>query len=85
MGSRRVYTICQEILRRLCCRFLGLNVDVYATTEDNEVIELSVPSTHMNGFLIGNHGDTMRSVCSFLTSMALQNAGSGAMNSLGLM
>ena len=54
--------------------FFGLNVDVYATTEDNEVIELSVPSTHMNGFLIGNHGDTMRSL-QYLTSMALKTNG----------
>jgi spoIIIJ-associated protein len=51
--------------------FFGLNVDVYATTEDGEVIELSVPSTHLNGFLIGNHGDTMRSL-QYLTSMALK-------------
>ena len=34
--------------------FFGLNTDVYATTEDEEVIELHVPSTHLNGFLIGN-------------------------------
>ena len=40
--------------------FYGLNVDVYATTEDNQVIELNVPSTHMNGFLIGNNAETMR-------------------------
>ncbi|HEX5395287.1 MAG TPA: hypothetical protein VFW52_02995, partial [Candidatus Saccharimonadales bacterium] len=33
--------------------FFGLNTDVYATTEDHEVIELNVPSTHLNGFLIG--------------------------------
>jgi len=52
--------------------FYGLNVDVYATTEDQEVIELNVPSTHMNGFLIGNRGDTMRSM-QYLTSMALKN------------
>jgi spoIIIJ-associated protein len=52
--------------------FFGLNVDVYATSEDGEVIELSVPSTHMNGFLIGNHGDTMRSF-QYLTSMALKS------------
>lgn len=51
--------------------FFGLNVDVYATTEDGEVIELSVPSTHLNGFLIGNHGETMRSL-QYLTSMALK-------------
>ncbi len=37
--------------------FFGLNTDVYATTEDNEVIELNVPSTHLNGFLIGQQGD----------------------------
>ena len=51
--------------------FFGLNVDVYATSEDGEVIELNVPSTHMNGFLIGNHGDTMRSM-QYLVSMALK-------------
>jgi len=42
--------------------FFGLNVDVYATSKDGEVIELNVPSTHLNGFLIGNHGDNMRCV-----------------------
>ncbi len=42
--------------------FFGLNIDVYATTEDNEVIELNVPSTHLNGFLIGHNGDTMRAL-----------------------
>ena len=42
--------------------FFGLNTDVYATTEDKEVIELDIPSTHLNGFLIGQHGDTMRAL-----------------------
>ena len=42
--------------------FFGLNTDVYATSEDGEVIELNIPSTHMNGFLIGQHGDTTRSM-----------------------
>lgn len=51
--------------------FFGLNTDVYATSED-DVIELSVPSTHLNGFLIGQHGDTMRSL-QFLVSSALKN------------
>lgn len=51
--------------------FFGLNVDVYATHED-DVIELSVPSTHMNGFLIGQHGDTMRAM-QFMVSSALKN------------
>src|SRR5579862_8927900 len=52
--------------------FFGLNTDVYATTEDHEVIELNVPSTHLNGFLIGSRGDTMRSL-QFLVSTALKN------------
>lgn len=54
--------------------FFGLNTDVYATTEDNEVIELNVPSTHLNGFLIGQRGDTMRSL-QFVVSSALKNNG----------
>lgn len=54
--------------------FFGLNTDVYATTEDHEVIELNVPSTSMNGFLIGQHGDTMRAL-QFIISNALKNQG----------
>jgi spoIIIJ-associated protein len=52
--------------------FFGINLDVYATT-DEEVIQLSVPSTHLNGFLIGQHGDTMRSL-QYLVSTVLKNA-----------
>jgi spoIIIJ-associated protein len=52
--------------------FFGLNTDVYATTQDGEVIELNIPSTRLNGFLIGQHGDTMRSL-QYLISMALKN------------
>jgi spoIIIJ-associated protein len=51
--------------------FFGLNTDVYATSED-EVIQLSVPSTHLNGFLIGQRGENMRSM-QYLTSTALKN------------
>lgn len=54
--------------------FFGLNTDVYATTEDNEVIELNVPSTHLNGFLIGQGGETMRAL-QFITCNALKNQG----------
>jgi spoIIIJ-associated protein len=54
--------------------FFGLNTDVHATTEDQEVIELDIPSTHLNGFLIGQHGDTVRSL-QFLVSSALKNGG----------
>lgn len=54
--------------------FFGLNTDIYATTEDGEVIELHVPSTHLNGFLIGQRGDTMRSL-QFIVATALKNNG----------
>ena len=52
--------------------FFGLNTDVYATTEDNEVIELDIPSTHLNGFLIGQRGDTLRAL-QYMISTALKN------------
>jgi spoIIIJ-associated protein len=52
--------------------FFGLNTDVYATTEDKEVIELDIPSTHLNGFLIGQHGDTLRAL-QYTISTALKN------------
>jgi len=51
--------------------FFGLNTDVAATSDD-EVIQLNVPSTHLNGFLIGQRGDNMRSL-QYLTSTALKN------------
>jgi len=51
--------------------FFGLNVDVHATHEE-DVIELNVPSTHMNGFLIGQNGDTVRAL-QYVVSNALKN------------
>ncbi len=51
--------------------FFGLNTDVVAHT-DGEVIELKVPSTFLNGFLIGSHGETLRSL-QFLVSSSLRN------------
>lgn len=55
--------------------FFGLNTDVYATTsEEDEIIELHVPSTHLNGFLIGQRGDTIRAL-QFMASNALRNNG----------
>lgn len=53
--------------------FFGLNTEVHATSED-DVIELEVPSTHLNGFLIGQRGENMRSM-QFLVSSALKNQG----------
>ncbi|HWT55626.1 MAG TPA: R3H domain-containing nucleic acid-binding protein [Candidatus Microsaccharimonas sp.] len=51
--------------------FFGINLDVHATSDD-EVIQLGVPSTHLNGFLIGQHGDNMRSL-QYLVSTVLKN------------
>ena len=53
--------------------FFGVNIDVYATHED-DVIELSIPSTQLNGFLIGQRGETMRAL-QFMVSNALKNQG----------
>jgi spoIIIJ-associated protein len=53
--------------------FFGLNTDVRAGA-DEEVIELSVPSTYLNGFLIGQHGQTLRSL-QFLVSQTLRQKG----------
>ncbi len=39
--------------------FFGLNTDIHDTSDD-EVIQLNVPSTHLNGFLIGQRGDLLR-------------------------
>lgn len=53
--------------------FFGLNTTVTGRCEEGEeVIELIVPSTHLNGFLIGQRGETLRSL-QFLLSMALKN------------
>jgi spoIIIJ-associated protein len=52
--------------------FFGLNVEVEATSEDGEVIELNIPSTHLNGFLIGQRGETMRAL-QFTVSSALKS------------
>lgn len=54
--------------------FFGLNTDVYATSNDHEVIELHVPSTRLNGFLIGQRGDTMHSL-QYVIGTALRNKG----------
>lgn len=51
--------------------FFGLNTDIDARS-DGEVIELKVPSTYLNGFLIGSHGETLRSL-QFLVSTTLKN------------
>jgi spoIIIJ-associated protein len=51
--------------------FFGVNTDVQATSEE-DVIELNIPSTNLNGFLIGQGGETVRAI-QFLVSSALKN------------
>lgn len=41
--------------------FFGINVAVYSTIED-DVIQLSVPSTSMNSLLIGKNADNLRAL-----------------------
>ena len=51
--------------------FFGLNVVVEASVQD-DVIELSVPSTELNSLLIGRGAETLRSL-QFLVSTVLRN------------
>lgn len=53
--------------------FFGVNAAVEATTED-DVIELSVPSTEINSLLIGRNAETLRSL-QYLVSNVLRNKG----------
>lgn len=52
--------------------FFGLNTVVHSSV-DEDVIELTVPSTHLNGFLIGQHGETLRALQA-LVSTVLKSA-----------
>lgn len=51
--------------------FFGLNIDVSAGA-DEEVIELKVPSSRLNAFLIGQRGETLRSL-QFMIATTLKN------------
>lgn len=53
--------------------FFGINVEVSAQLED-DVIEISVPSTEVNSLLIGRGAETLRSL-QFLVSTVLRNKG----------
>lgn len=53
--------------------FFGLNVSVDVEIEE-DVIGLNVPSTSMNGFLIGERGGNLRSL-QHLISLALKSKG----------
>lgn len=49
--------------------FFGINVAVFSTIDD-EVIQLSVPSTSMNSLLIGKSADNLRAL-QYIVSQAL--------------
>jgi spoIIIJ-associated protein len=54
--------------------FFGLNLDIEVVSSDDEVVEVNIPSSNLNGFLIGQRGENMRSL-QFLISTALKNNG----------
>jgi len=51
--------------------FFGVNVSVTSTVQD-DVIEISVPSSEINSLLIGKNAETLRSI-QFLLSTTLRN------------
>jgi Predicted RNA-binding protein len=51
--------------------FFGVNLAI-RSSYDEDVIELSVPSTEFNAFLIGKNAETLRSL-QYLVSMALHS------------
>lgn len=52
--------------------FFGVNVDVYASAEQ-DVIELSVPSTYLSNLLIGRGGETLRSLQTLIRATLIQH------------
>ena len=65
MDYRDIQNISQKYLEDLLS-FFGINISVKVEQniedEEAEVVNLSVPSTHLNGFLIGLNGETLRSI-----------------------
>ena len=54
--------------------FYGVNLAVYSSYED-EVIQLSVPSSELNSILIGKNADNLRSIQHLIASaLAIKNA-----------
>lgn len=51
--------------------FFGLNTAIESQLNE-DIINLKVPSTHLNGFLIGSRGETLRSL-QYLVSTTLKN------------
>ena len=54
--------------------FFGLKVDVEALIEEDQVIVLNVPSTHLNAFLIGSRSTMLRALHSIVASAVHQHS-----------
>lgn len=54
--------------------FFGINVAVYSTIDD-EVIQLSVPSTSLNSLLIGKNADNLRALQHIVQSALIARNG----------
>ena len=60
--------------------FFGINVAVYSTIDD-EVIQLSVPSTSLNSLLIGKNADNLRALQHVVqTALISKNAEASRVN-----
>jgi len=70
MDKEQSISFAQKYLEDILA-FFGLNTVVSATC-DEDVIELSVPSSHLNGFLIGQQGATLKALQALLAN-ALRN------------
>ena len=54
--------------------FFGINVAVYSTIDD-DVIQLSVPSTSLNSLLIGKNADNLRALQHVVQSVLIAHEG----------
>lgn len=70
MNKQEATNFAKEYLENIIS-FFGTNVSVTAEYND-DVIELTVPSTELNSLLIGRNADTLRSL-QYLVSTVLRN------------
>lgn len=73
MNREESITFAQKFLEDILS-FYGVNLAVYSTYED-EVIQLSVPSSELNSILIGKNADNLRSIQHLIASaLTIRNA-----------
>lgn len=71
MATKEAIVFAKKYLEDLLS-FFGVNAEVEAICDDGDVIELHIPSTEVNGFLIGQDGETVRSL-QYIVSTVLRN------------